>query len=202
MVRSWNREKYYADQKEITSLNERIGQALQIDDYASAFDLSGELAPLYEQEDQLALRFKRAMMAMRLPGKEGREFFKETLEVFSKEEGAVAALVWKVVQLKNSRTKVSEDILADSLAAIEAEVKGMSAKTDDQKMIKGATIDIMAHLLFVMKRLDDALAAQEEAVQLLDEKEITDFLAFLKTRKAELASKQEEPKKEDPKSGS
>jgi len=75
-------------------------------------------------------------------------------------------------------------------------------RTDDQKMIKGATIDIMAHLLFVMKRLDDALAAQEDAVQLLDEKEITDFLAFLKTRKAELASKQEEPKKEDPKSGS
>jgi len=53
-----------------------------------------------------------------------------------------------------------------------------------------------------MRRLDDALAAQEEAVKLLDEKEITDFLAFLKTRKAELASKQEEPEEKEPKSGS
>ena len=60
----------------------------------------------------------------------------------------------------------------------------------------------MAHLLFVMKRLDDALTAQEKAVKLLDEKEITDFLAFLKTRKAELASMPEEPKEEEPKSGS
>jgi thiol-disulfide isomerase/thioredoxin len=204
---SWDREKYYADQKEIASLDERIGQALQVDDFASAFDLAGELPPLYEQEDQLALRFKRAMLAMRLPGEDGREFLKETLKVFSKEEGAVAALVWKVVQLKNSRVEVSEDILADALAAMEAQVKGMSTETDDQKMIKGATIDIMAHLLFVMKRLDDALIAQEEAVKLLDEKEITDFLAFLKTRKAELALQQEDsenevPEQEDSKSGS
>ncbi len=189
---SWNREKYYADQKEIASLNERIGRALQVNDYAGAFDLSGELSSLYGQEDQLSLRFKRAMMAMRLPSKEGRAFFKETLEAFSKEEGAVAALVWKVVELKNSRGEVSEDILNDSLAAIEEEIATMSTETDDQEMIKGATIDIMAHLLFVMRRLDDALAAQEKAVKLLDEEEITDFLAFLKQRKAEMASKEQE----------
>ena len=200
---SWDREKYYEDQKKIASLNERIGKALQVNDYAGAFDLTGELAPLHGEEDQLPLRFKRAMLAMRLPDEEGREFFKETLEVFSKEEGAVAALVWKVVELKNSRVKVSDDILSDSLAAIETEVKRMPAKADEQKMIKGATIDIMAHLLFVMRRLDDALAAQEEAVKLLDEKEITDFLAFLKTRKAELATRQQEqPEEKDPKSGS
>lgn len=199
---SWDREKYYADQKKIDSLDERIGKALEVEDYAGAFDLSGELPPLYEEEDQLALRFKRAMLAMRLPSKEGREFLKETLELFAKEEGAVAALVWKVVQLKNSRVEVSDDILEDALAAMEAEVKGMPTETDDQKMIKGATIDIKAHLLFVMQRLDDALAAQEKAVKLLDEKEITDFLTFLKDRKAELASKQAEPKEEEPKSGS
>ena len=199
---SWDREKYYAQQKEIASLQERISKALQVDDYAGAFDLFGELAPLFDEDDQLSLRFKRAMLAMRLPGNEGQEFFKETLEVFSKEEGAVAALVWKVVELKNSRVDVSDDILKDALTAIEAEVKEMPTKTDDQKMIKGATIDIMAHLLFVMKRLDDALTAQEKAVKLLDEKEITDFLAFLKTRKAELASMPEEPKEEEPKSGS
>ena len=183
---SWDREKYYAVQKEIASLEQRLGQALQIDDYASAFDLSGELAAISEQEDQLSLRFKRSMLAMRLPGNDGRKFLKETFEEFSKEDGAVAALVWKIVQLKNSRVKVSEQILADALDAIEVEVKTMPTKTSDQKMIKGATIDIMAHLLFVMKRLDDALMAQQKAVKLLDEKEITDFLAFLKQRKAEL----------------
>ena len=191
---SWDREKYYADQKEIASLQERIEQALQGDDYAGAFDLFGELSSLYDEEDQLSLRFKRAMLAMRLPNEEGRAFFKETLEVFSKEQGAVAALVWKVVQLKNSRVEVSDEILADALVAMEAEVKGMPTESKDQQQIKGATIDIMAHLLFVMKRLDDALAAQEEAVKLLDEKEITDFLAFLKSRKAELATKPEKSK--------
>ena len=200
---SWDREKYFEDQKKIESLNERIAKALQVKDYAGAFDLTGELAPLHDEGDQLSLRFKRAMLAMRLPEDEGREFFKETLEVFSKEEGAVAALVWKVVQVKNSRVEVSEEILSDALAAIEAEVKRMPTEADDQKMIKGATIDIMAHLLFVMRRLDDALAAQEEAVKLIDEKEITDFLAFLKTRKAELATRQQEqPEEKDPKSGS
>lgn len=199
---SWNREKYYAGQKEIASLNERIGQALEVDDFASAFDLSGELPPLYEADDQLALRFKRAMLAMRLPGEEGREFFKETLAVFSKEEGAVAALVWKVVQLKNSRVEVSEGIMSDALAAIEAVVKKMPAETDDQKGIKGATMDIMAHLLFVMQRLDDALTVQEEAVTLLNEEDVTDFLALLKARKAELASEEEETTQEETKSGS
>jgi len=199
---SWDREKYHEDQKKITSLNERIGRALQVGDFAGAFDLTGELPPLHDEEDHMALRFKRAMLAMRLPSEDGRKFLNETLEVFSKEEGAVAALVWKVVQLKNSRAEVSDDILADALAAIEAEVKRMPTKADEQKMIKGATMDIMAHLLFVMRRLDDALAAQEEAATLLDEKEITDFLKFLKTRKAELASRQEEPEEKDPKSGS
>ena len=137
---SWDREKYFEDQKEIASLNERIGKALQVKDYAGAFDLTGELAPLHGEEDQLSLRFKRAMLAIRLPGEEGREFFKETLDVFSKEEGAVAALVWKVVEVKNSRVEVSEEILSDALAAIEAEVKRMPTKAEDQKMIKGATV--------------------------------------------------------------
>ncbi len=191
---SWDREKYYADQKAIASLDVRIGEALQVKDYAGAFDLTGELIPLYEEEDQLALRFKRTLLAMRLPGKEGSDYFKETLEVFSKEEGAVAALVWKVVELKNSRVEVSEDILSDAQAAIEAEVKVMPTETDQQKMTKGATIDILAHLLFVTRRLDEAIAAQAKAVELLDEKETTDFLAFLKSRKAALSSKQEDPK--------
>jgi len=91
------------------------------------------------------------------------------------------------------------------LAAIEAELKEMPTETNEQKMTKGATIDIMAHLLFVMRRLDDALTAQEKAVKLLDEKEITDFLTFLKDRKAELTARQgaseekEEPKQEEAK---
>ena len=39
-------------------------------------------------------------------------------------------------------------------------------------------------LLFVSKRLDDAIETQEQAAELLEEKEITDFLTFLKNKKA------------------
>ncbi len=191
---SWDREKYYADQKAIASLNQRIGKALQTNDYAAAFDLAGELVPHYAEEDQLALRFKRALLAMRLPAKEGSAYIKETLGLFAKEEGAVAALVWKVVELKNNRVEIADEILQEAQAVIDAEVKTMPDDTDEQRMTKGATIDTQAHLLFVTRQLDEAIAAQEQAAQLLDEKEITDFLKFLKTRKAALVNKQEEEK--------
>jgi len=196
---TWDRKKYYADQEAIASLDKRIVKALESDDYAAAFDLAGELTPLYEEEEQLPLRFKRTLLAIRLPGEEGKKYFKETVDVFSKQEGVIAALVWKVVEFKNNRVEVSDEILAEALVAIEAEIKKMPTETEEQNMIKGATIDIMAHLLFVSRRLDDAVAAQEEAVKLLKEKEITDFLAFLKSRKAELAARQKES---EPKPGS
>ena len=181
---TWDREKYYARIKAREAVEVEVSEALENEDYAAALQASEKLVEFYEEDEQLQLRFKRTLLALNVKGEQGQSFFKETLDQFAKEDGAVAAMVWKLVEMKNERMAVDEENLKIAEEALRNEIEEMPLATDEDKMMKGATIDILAHLLFVSRRLDDAIETQEQAAELLDEKEITDFLTFLKDKKA------------------
>ena len=185
---TWDRDEYQKRAAAEKSLNKRVAQALATEDYGAAFDLAGELANYQSDGNQLAMRFRRSLMAIRLADQRGDAYIKETLDQFTADGGPVAALVWKIVETQEGGDEVSAETLKNAEAAIDQAIEKLPEGDDDEKMIKGATLDIKAHLLFATERLDQAIEVQEAAAKLLDEKEITDFLELLKEKKQASAS--------------
>lgn len=181
---TWDRKAYYAAKKKEESLLGQIADAIDAEDVSKAFQLSLQLDELTEPSELMQVHFMQTQLAIRVGDKEAQEFFANTAEKLNSEDGAVAAMVWMVVQMKNEGEKPSPGILKTAEQTLTDHIAGLKTPNADRKMMKGAVMDILSHLYFVQGRLDEAIANQEAAVELNDDDELTDFLKKLKQEKA------------------
>ena len=144
---TWDREKYYARIKAREAVELEVTESLEKEDFAAALRASEKLVEFYEEDEQVQLRFQRTLLALNVEGEQGQSFFKETLNQFADEDGAVAAMVWKLVEMKNERIEVDEENLKIAEEAMRVQIAKLPVETEDDKMMKGATIDILAHLV-------------------------------------------------------
>jgi len=88
---------------------------------------------------------------------------------------------WGIVEQVQGGEKVSPELLE---AACNAAKKAVEvSKEADSKEMTSAILDTHANLLFLCDKIDEAIAVQEEAVELSDDPQLTDFLEKLKKAK-------------------
>lgn len=186
---TWDRDAYYARQKKRQGLDRRVSLAIRESRLEDAFDLSRGLEDLYEDDEKVELRFRRSLIAMRVNSEEGNAFFKESLERFKDEEGADAALVWAVVEMKRGDENPSKEILDISENWLKKKIPDMPESSEEDRAMKAATIDILAALLFEREKVDEAIELQQQAVKLSDD---PSFAAFLRQMQQSKSSATEE----------
>lgn len=181
---TWNRETYFAALEKKEMLMAGIDRAVDAQNIERAFAMAQQLDEVIQPDELVRTKFIQTQLAIRVGNDSAIQFFKDTAEKLKNEDGAIAAMVWMIVEMKYegeepapALMKTAEQVLIDYIARLPAE-------NADRRMMKGAVMDILSHLYYVQERLDEALANQVKAVSFNNDAELTDFLKKLKTEKA------------------
>lgn len=181
---NWDREAYFAAIKKKEMLTLGIDQAIDAEDIEAAFALSQQLDEVIQPGELVQTKFIQTQLAIRVGNEASIEFFKETAEKLKDEDGAIAAMVWMLVEMKYEGEQPAPALMKTAEQILNAHIAQLPAQTPDGRMMKGAVMDILSHLYYVQERVDEAIANQVKAVSLNNDAELSDFLKKLKQEKA------------------
>ena len=182
---TWDREKYYADQKKTEQIFAKIEKAIDAQDVKAAFEASLELDDVTDESDLKRTKLMQTQLAVSIGDREAMEFFVKTADQLKDEDGAIAAMVWMIVQMKYEGEEPTPEMVQLAESVIKKNISELPTNDQDRLLMKGAVMDILSHLFYVQGKLDDAIANQEDAVKLNDDAELTDFLKKMKAEKAD-----------------
>lgn len=181
---SWDRQAFYAAKKKKENLLAEIAGAIDAEDIQKAFRLSLQLDELTDPSQLMQTNFMQTQLAINVGDQQAQQFFIDTAKKYNDQDGAVAAMVWMVVQMKYEGEEPSKGILQAAEQTLTQHIDELETPNADRQMMKGAVMDILSHLYYVQNRLDDAIANQEAAVKFNNDAELTDFLKKMKQEKA------------------
>ena len=180
---AWDRDAYYEAKRKKESLLTKIEAAIDAEDIKEAFHLSQNLDELSDPQQLMQIKFMQTQLAIRVGNDEAVKFFKDTAESLKDESGAIAAMSWMIAEMKYEGGEPAPALIKTAEELLSQHIKTLPTSSANEKMMKGAVMDILSHLYFIQGRLDDAISNQEEAVSLNEDKELTDFLQQMKQEK-------------------
>jgi thiol-disulfide isomerase/thioredoxin len=120
----------------------------------------------------------RNSIAMNVGGDVAVEAFKAMLEEAGDNAGAISRLTSRVVKIRTAGDEIDDRIVE---VACEAAAKAVTlAEEDGKDKVTARTMNTHANLLYLCEKLEDAIAVQEKAVELSDDKKNVKFLEKLK----------------------
>ena len=182
----WDRENFavnYKQKKKLETVMGKVSRLVRKDDSEGAMK---ELNTFLETAKKGSSAHDQASMVRlgllkETDDEEGyAKAFKE-LAGSSKNHGLINQLTWGIVENVQGGKDVDSEILE---AACHAAKRGVAlAKEEKNDQTTSMIMDTHANLLFLCDKLDEAIAVQEEAVELSDDEQLVKFLEKLKAAK-------------------
>lgn len=185
----WDRdaakEKLLPEQKSAMVMGQ-INELMRDGKKEEAYEkINGIIKETKEAGEEVGMQtlFTRFRIGMEIGGDTAADSLNEASELFADNPQMLNQISWGVVEQVQAGEKVDEKILK---AACDVAKKGVAATREngsDDNL--AAILDTHANLLFLCGDLDNAIAAQEEALKLTDDPQIKKFLEKLKKAKEE-----------------